>query len=587
MKMKKIVRTILFTMIIMTVLMGGICYWAYGKSQEIQEKEQESQLRELDIFIEGQRKEVVEERNITKLDIPMKNLESNVVYQEAFSQGKTKEVDKQKKKFLYDFESPLFIWNLYGTNQLSMYMYFKSTEASLIRYTIQVEDDTIPNFTRTLYNGEQGNATRRHEYQMIGFVPGCENIILIEMLDKKGEILNKKYFSIQVPKTGSGAKTKLTVSSGRSDQLMSNGLFTVFGEKYLWLYDNSGVLRGEIPLSGATSQTVHIEGEKLYYGIDHNRIVKVGKLGQVEMVYSLGKYKQYQEFVYNGYGDLWILATKEGKQNKSVRDTVISLSLDDKKVKELFCMDELLPKMMKKASRPKGEKKLNWIDLNGITRVSSDEVLVSSKELSTMFKIVKINSRFPRISYLIAEEQIWKNTDYEKKLLNKLGQKEIDAAQQAAQENSVIDLGEAKEVFQGNFGQTWLECRSSSELTEGQYYVYVWDSNYGNSPTRKDIKWKKFDGIGTSNSDAKLSYLKKYLVDENQATYDLVENKELTYTNSQGSAYFIGEHRVDNIGNQKKYAEYDGMGRLIREFQHSIKGVQRVEKESLKNYLFY
>lgn len=587
--MKKKLLTILFTSLVMILVLGGGTMFLYQKSEKVREAQEAAKAQELDIFLDNfeDNKENYDERVITELEDAKKGFSSKVVYNTMYTKTKEKEIEKSKKKNLYDFESPLFLWNPFGTNNLSMYLYFKTTEATYVKYTIQVENSNIPNFNRTLYNGQNDNVTREHEYQLMGFIPGEKNLLILQMYNKKGDLLNKKVFSIQIPALSSKADTKLNVSKGRSEEQISNGFYTIFGKKYIWLYDNSGVLRGEIPIAGKTSQRILMQDGDMLYGLDEKRIAKVDSLGRVKEIYSLGKYKQYGDFAYNGYGELWILATKPGKKSKSVKDTVIALNLKENTVKKLFCMEDLLPKMEKKAKKPKGTKEFNWVDLNAIVQVKSDEILVSSRELSTIFKVVDINSRSPRISYLIGEDEIWENLLYGKRLLKKEGQAEANEQQAEKQAESILDLGEAKEVFQAQFGQSWISYEKSSELSDGQYYIYVWDSNYGYSSTRKNFKWSTFSGIGTKNKDARRSYLKKYLVDENTATYNLVDTQELTYTKEQGSTQFFGEHRIDNYGNQKTFAEYDSVGRMIRKFTHNQKDVLRIEKMNMKGFLFY
>ena len=587
--MKKKLLTILFTSLVMVLGLGGLTMFLYQKSEKVREAEAEAAAQELDIFLDNfdDNKETYDERVITELEDAKNGFSSNVVYNTMYTKTKEKEIEKSKKKNIYDFESPMFLWNPFGTNNLSMYLYFKTTEATYVKYTIQVEDSNIPNFNRTLYNGQKDNVTREHEYQLTGFVPGQKNLLILQMYNKAGDLLNKKVFSIQVPALSSKSDTKLEVSKGRSEEQISNGFYTIFGKKYIWLYDNSGVLRSEIPIAGKTSQRIIMQDGSMLYGLDEKHIVKVDSLGKVKEIYSLGKYKQYEDFVYNGYGKLWILASKSGKKNKSVKDTVIALDLKENTVEELFCMEDLIPKMEKKAKKPKGTKEFNWVDLNAIVQVKSDEVLVSSRELSTIFKVVDINSRTPRISYLIGEDEIWNNLLYSKRLLKKEGQAEANEQQAEKQEESILDLGEAEDVFQAQFGQTWISYEKSSALSDGQYYIYVWDSNYGYSSTRKSFKWSQFSGIGTKKKDARRSYLKKYLVDEDTATYNLVDTQELTYTKEQGSTQFFGEHRIDNYGNQKTFAEYDSTGRMIRKYTHNQKDILRMEKMNMKGFWFY
>lgn len=584
--MKKTLLIAMITSTVMVAALGVGSFFLFKQSEKIKDAQNKTVEAELDIFLEDVDKEVFDSRELNEIHTDTSDKPLSSVYSENFTQEQDKQIKKNKKKNLYDFESPMWMWNLYGTNTLSMYTYFKTKQPSYVRYTIQVEDASIPNFTRTLYNGEAGNVTREHEYQLTGFVPGCLNYLVLELYDEKGDFLNRKVYTIEVPELKSGAKTKLELASGRSEEQITNGLYTVFGMKNIWLYDNSGVLRGEIPLKERSSQRILQEKGGLIYATSKNEIVKVGSLGQIQKIYDLGAYEQYEDFLYNGYGKLWIMVSKPGKKSKSIKDTVISLDLKTKEVKELFSMETLLPKMEEKAKRQKGKKTFDWVNINAITQVNSDEVLVSSKELSSIFKVVKINSREPRISFIIGEKEIWKNSGYEKKLLEKTGQKEADEEQKTQQEESVLDLGDAKEVFYATFGQTWLEKQRGDGLAEGQYYLYVWDSNYGNSPTRKDIRWSQYRGVGTDKREARYSYIQKYLVDENAALYNLEDTIKVEYTKEQGSAQFYGQDRIDNYGYVGAYAEYDKNGQLLRKFTHGLSGIYRVEKLDYKEFWY-
>lgn len=585
--MKKRILQILITSIIMIAGLGGLSYYLYGRGQKLLNEEKKQASKELDIILEDSSKVIFEESKVTSIDNTTSKYSPQVVYNETYSQGKTKEMEKKKRKNVYNFENPLWQWNLYGTNNLSMYLYFKTGENVSIRYTIQVEDKEIPNFTRTLYNGEKDNVTREHSYQLTGFIPGKKNYIILDMYNPSGKLLNEAVFSIDVPALASRAKSKLDVNVGKSEELISNGLYTIFSDKYIWMYDNSGYLRSEIPLIETTSQKMIFYENNLFYGISGNQFVVVNKLGQVMDSYSIGKYEQYVDYLYNGYGQMWILATKPGKKSKSVKDMVISLDMDSKQVTELFSMEDLLKKMEKKATKPKKEKKFDWITLNSIEQVESDSVLLSSRELSAIIKVEKVNSRQPKIAYMIGEEEIWKGTNYKKKLLKKSGQDEADEEQAEEQASSVLNLGEAEDVFFSHVGQSYIHYETSNDLSEGQYYLYVWNSNYGEWSTNKKFKWNVFSNIGTTKKDAEYSYIKKYLVDENANTFNLEEEQEVEYTKKNGSMQYYKEHRIDNYGSRKEFVEYDSKDRLLRKFSHTVKNVLRVEKQDMKGFWFY
>lgn len=583
--MKKLFMTVMITSTIMILVMGVFGFIMYQKKKKIQVVEDAKAQQELDILTYGMEKISIAGERVIDLPITVEHPSITSVYFGEYTDSQIKNIQHKKKKNLYDFESPLWIWDAFGTNHLSLYTYFKTKQEAYVRYTIHVEDETIPDFTRSLCPGEEMKTTREHTYQIMGFVPGMTNYMIMELYDAKDQQITKKIYKIEVPALASKATKKLQVSSGRSEQLVSNGLYAIFGKKNIWLYDNSGVLRGEIPIQKRGAQNIILEEGKLYYSIDPQTVVSVDAQGSVSQCYGLGKYRLYDKFMYNGYGQLWMLVTEQGKKNKSVKDTVITLDLADKTVTALFSMDTLLPQMMKKAKKTNG--KLDWIALTDLAQINSDEMVVSSAELSTMFKVVNVNSRKPRITYMIGRKEIWKKTDYRKKLLKLTANEEDQKKNEEDEKTRILKMESVEQDSYPPFGETWLEKATDDTLAEGQYYLKVWDSNYAESTSRPDIKWSNFNGVGNQKNKARFSYLKTYLVDENAGTYTLMDKVKLTYTKKGGAALFYTDnHRIDTNGANGTYGEFDQNGKLIRKFTYDLDGVTMVTKLSFKQFVF-
>ena len=83
-------------------------------------------------------------------------------------------------------------------------------------------------------------------------------------------------------------------------------------------------------------------------------------------------------------------------------------------------------------------------------------------------------------------------------------------------------------------------------------------SNIGISETRPDYDWSSI-GLKTSSAvDGKNSKYYKYLVDENEGTFELVDSFKVPYSGYVSSAQDIGDHvLVDS-----------GLMRIIRQSQH-------------------
>ena len=55
------------------------------------------------------------------------------------------------------FEEPFIVYNPYGTNTCAVNIMYKTKEESKLEYTVSAEDESIPDYTRIAYNGEEGN----------------------------------------------------------------------------------------------------------------------------------------------------------------------------------------------------------------------------------------------------------------------------------------------------------------------------------------------------------------------------------------------------------------------------------------------
>ena len=221
-----------------------------------------------------------------------------------------------------------------------------------------------------------------------------------------------------------------------------------------------------------------------------------------------------------------------------------------------------LPDMKIKASKG-SEAKLNWLNLNSIAMVSSDSVVVSSKELSSIIKVNSLNSARPSIGYILSQDTVWKDSGYENLLYTKAASEEGD------------------KLFKSQFGQSSLEVVKGGDPE--QYYI---NHNYGNSSTRKDISWSETEGVGTAKKAASASKYYKYYVDEEAANYMLNDNFTVPYSR-EGSAFSYAEHLIVNAPDAKSMTEYDKEGRMIRglAYNKAIKP-DKIQKQDMKKFWY-
>ena len=265
--MKGKVKVILITLLILLVGTGVLLWKLNGISQE-QEKLEKANLKEERDLLEEQKGKVIDNvKDVDIIPLYMTGDHKDVVtttynsVAEVYSVKKSAQAEETltdiKKNRVFTLEDALWAYNPYGTNRNSMYVYFGTNGKTYCRYTISVDNPKIPDFTRTAYGTGQGKLTKEHEYQLLGLVAGEKNYITMKLYNAKNELSEVKTFAVRIPKSRVGATQILPSAKGRSKTEITNGLYVVFqdgaktasGEKKcaILLYDNSGVLRGEIP----------------------------------------------------------------------------------------------------------------------------------------------------------------------------------------------------------------------------------------------------------------------------------------------------------------------------------------------------
>lgn len=601
--MNRIVKISLITSLVMLVILGGVGFLLFQKGKEAVEDARQNEKQELDMLYEGSTKADLGEEN-KRIQLTTRGKNANVktftyrnvseIYDVSNSRETAEQIDIWKKKGKYNIEEPLWVWNPYGTNNLSMYVYFPTNEASSLRYTISVEDETIPDFTRSLNTNHSTGLTTNHEYLMTGFIPGRTNYIILEQYDASGEPKGRQVFSFDVPKLSSGAEERVLATQGKSRQMMSNGLFYLCGTEdktgnilpYIWLYDNSGILRGEIPIKNYRTDRICILGDEMVYSYGKSNFARVSRMGQVLSVYDLGRYEQHHDFIYNDYGSLWILATDVKKKNHAAGDVVVSLNLDSGDVIKLLDFEKILKQRFKAALRTAKKKKTDvddWISLNSLQRLGSTDLLVSSDKFSTIMKISDVTSSVPKLSYLIADSKLWEMEKQEKKLLSmtepekQAGDAEKDGAD--AEAETAADT----EVFLPQYGQNFICCDEISSSadeasgeegsvtsgTDREYYISMFNNNY------------------SEKQDADTSYYYRYLVKEADKTYELTDKFKIPYSRRNGSILRYKGQYVCAVSEDAEYLEYDKEGLMIYQYElKNKKRVYRVFKDDFKGFWF-
>lgn len=491
------------------------------------------------------------------------------IYTTEYQEAVKKRLETAKESGTYTTEKMLVEQNPFGTNTLSLYVYFATEEPVSVSYVVSVPDSEIADFGGKV--NQEETYTTEHEFQVIGLIPDMENTITFTPEAEDGTITpaSCKY------KMGSLAgeeEVQLKQTAGQTDvssqiSLPDSGLYVILGNDsddvdFMYYYDENGTISGEVPLIGYRSHRLVFENDRMYYSISETKIAAVNELGMVEQVYDLGNYQLHHDYVFDDDGNLLILATDTGKQ--TVEDCVLKLNPSTGEVSCILDLEDLLGDY--KESLGMDQEDLDWVHINTIQWMGEDSILLSSRETSTILKIQNLNTA-PEIAYMIGEESFWEGTGYENLLLTK---------------------DESNGSFSSAGGQHTVTYVTDDSLPDGQYYLYLFNNNLGYSESRPDYDWSQIDQIATDLSSGTTSYYYKYKVDENAGTYTLVQSFEVPFSGYVSSVQECEDTILVDSGMQGLIGEYKEDGTLVKQFQMNLSKyyIYRVYKYDFSGYLF-
>lgn len=492
--------------------------------------------------------------------------EAKSIYTEEYQDAVEERLELEKSTGDYTEDHMLIKENPYGTNTLSLYVYFSTQEPVSVSYNVSVPDSSIVDFSQTPAGEEE--FTTEHEFQVLGLIAEEENTITFALTKEDGSVETRSYVHTMGELSGEEERKLQQTEVAEQGESVTDGLYVILGndsdkEDFMYYYDNSGILRGEIPLIGYRSHRLLFQDDWMYYSISENQIAAVNRLGKVEMIYDTGTYSLHHDYVFDDDGNMLVLATDT--ESESVEDQIIKIDTQTGEVSCVLDLEELFPDY-KETCIKNDDGELDWMHINTIQWTGDDAVLLSSRETSTILMITDIYDS-PKVEYMIGEESFWEGTGYEELLLRK---------------------DESMGTFSNTGGQHSITYVKDETLDEGEYYLYLFNNNFGTSNSNPSYDWKQIDGMETSMKEGTTSYYYKYKINENDGTYSLVQSFEVPFSAYVSSAQEYDGNLIIDSGMQGIFGEYDSNGNLIQEFQMKLADeyIYRVYKYSFSGFYF-
>ncbi len=477
-------------------------------------------------------------------------------------------IESLKRDSGYTQESPLVIYNPYGVNAHSVYVYFKTQSPMKASYRVSVQKDGIPTFNAQCY-AEEAYSTE-HEYLLLGLTAEQSNRISLVLEDEEGNHCVRTFYVTAGSRFGIGNET-LDVERGSSTEALADGLFAHFGnvtgtKEAIQLYDNDGVLRGEFPLLSGSAKRILFYENRMYYNISDTQIAAVNRFGRSERVYSVEGYTIGEDYCLDEMQKkLLVLASKKGTGDApaSVNDILLSVDLVSGEVKELLDIGVVL-REYKEICKKNEDGVLDWIGLNSVQVWNETGVLLGAREPSAAFKVKDIYG-IPMLEYIIGEEAMFAQTGYEENLLTK------------------------EDDFEPFVGANTFTCVKEELMPSGVYELYLYDNHVGGTESRPEFDYSGMaSDLGTSMKKGENSFFCRYLVNETARTWELLEATPVDYSGYRGSAQVTENgHLITDTAGRFAYSEFDGNRVLIRKFTAAgTEYLARVYKYDFEGFFF-
>ena len=495
-----------------------------------------------------------------------------------------KQLDAEYAAGDYDETAPFVKTDPFGTDTLSCYVRFATTDPVVVTYEVAgrkkfADSPKVAAFSRTPRDGD--TSATEHEFKVIGLIPNHKNTVTLTCAAQDGTSRTST-FTVKTSALKGEEEKCLTVTAGESNTPLADGLFTILGNDsskldFMYLYDNAGQIRGEVPIIGYRSHRLLFPGDgSMIMSVSTTKMAQINAIGQVVNVWSTGDYELHHDYAFDDDGNLLVLASHAGseadldvdraaaKKDKgervNVEDLIIKIDIATGAVSLVVDLGDIFPDL-KASAKVASDGDLDWIHINTIQWLGGGTVLLSSRETSTVIKLADIYGT-PTVDWLMGPPAFWAGSGFEDKLLQAQGDFSLNVGQHSV---------------------TYLP--SSDTATTGCYQVLLYDNNFGAAESYPKFDWGQLGAaVVTDYNKGTHSFSRIFTVDEAAHTYELVDQIAVPF-----SGYVSSAQRVGNLnsilvasGMAKTFIEYDRYGLPIATYEmEAEKYIYRVYKYEL------
>lgn len=535
------------------------------ENAESGEKESETSVTDQNEISQDNRSELVK---ITKAEViqaetmqkkVLKRIQKKAVktvYTKKYQKAANYILEQYKKKQKYTLKEPLWIMNPYGTIENGLYLYYTSSEACKVSYTVSVDNEAMQDFHAQLYTSDE-EAGKEHEGIIIGLIPGVKNYVTLTETNEENEIIKNKVFCINLEKMPVDQQMIFTDKNKLDTEDLKEGFYVLLSNQssdtgYLQFIDSSGVKRLKIAVDKAVNMEVEAFGEYLVYPKDSKTFAVMNRLGKAEYIYSLGDFIYENSMTYDeNTGYIYMIASDPSRESRE--DLVLSMNLANGEVKVVMDFVETMPEIYEDfldnaktveedtrevsteetgTSEPNtgeedngetnigdADSTIRWLELNSLDFLEDNQLVVSSKALSSVICLTNLHEK-TKIDYIVSDQSIWQDSSLSNLLYQSIGSFEPFMEQSSIQ------------IF-----------TDDKRLIEGQYYIIMYNGKNG---------------------------CYKIFVDENTKTFTLAEVIEFNAPEENGSVHMYQSHLIymvneDNVTGD--FGEYNQDGELLASYR--------------------